>query len=105
MRAVSNLPPYVPPRFTIMETHRFGGSKRIRDNFTHEDFWWKEPDIIARLNNIEEEKEYWKQSCVSVENENMILMHEIQSAIKEGYRLSESFRRYFDAKNRSEGTS
>ena len=102
---MSNSSPYVPPRFTIIKSDKFGSHRRIRDNFTHEEFWWGESDILTRLNNIEEEKEYWKHSCLSVENENMVLKHEIQAVTKEGYKLSEPFRRYFDAKNRSEGTS
>lgn len=81
---------------TSYKSHKsvFAGKRRIRDTYTHEEFYWDEISLLNRLNEINEEKEYWRHCCAKNSNENSILWNEIFCAETHGVNFSQPFIEY-----------
>lgn len=80
-------------RFIRIPSNSFATRSRIRDTFTHEEFYLEEEDLIRRLNAIDEEREYWK-------NEVQNLWKEIISLDVRGVDFSDEFKSYIDTKQK-----
>ena len=48
------------------------------------------------LNELNDEKEVWKQSCCSYSNFNSILLHELDIAREQGFKVSNSFKQFLE---------
>ena len=48
------------------------------------------------LNELNDEKEAWKQSCCSNSNFNSILLHELDIAREQGFEVSNPFKQFLE---------
>ena len=48
------------------------------------------------LNELNDEKEAWKQSCCSNSNFNSILLHELDIAQEQGFEVSNPFKQFLE---------
>lgn len=87
-------------RFIRISSDGFAARSRIRDTFTHEEFYLEEKDLIRRLNAINEEREYWKREFGFQLDENKILWKEIISLDVGGVDFSDEFKSYIDTKQK-----
>ena len=55
-------------------------------------------EIVELLNNLHEEKEYWKSNCCSQDSFNSILLHELDIAQQQGYEVSDPFKKLMEEK-------
>lgn len=53
-------------------------------------------DLCLLLNELNDEKEAWKQSCCSYSNFNSILLHELDIAIEQGFEVSNPFKQFLE---------
>ena len=48
------------------------------------------------MNELNDEKESWKQSCCSNSNFNSILLHELDIAREQGFEVSNPFKQFLE---------
>lgn len=54
--------------------------------------------VKGLLNELNDEKEAWKQSCCSNSNFNSILLHELDIAQEQGFEVSNPFKRFLEGR-------
>ena len=52
-----------------------------------------EDDLVDRINELQEEKEFWKNNSYSQDSFNHILMEELNTAQEQGYEVTDPFRK------------
>lgn len=55
-------------------------------------------EVVEQLNELHDEKEFWKSNCVSQDNFNHILLHELDIAREQGYKVSNPFKKLMEKK-------
>ena len=65
---------------------------------TKDDYVFSE-EIVDLLNELYEEKEYWKGNACNNSNFINILLHELDIAQKEGYEVSDPFEKLIEKKS------
>lgn len=55
-------------------------------------------DVVDLLNELNDEKEFWKSMCCSQSNFNQILLNELDIAQEQGYEISNPFKRFLEGR-------
>ena len=82
------------PRFIKAKRDGFASAYNIRDTITHEEFPITPDVVIKRLNDLHEEKEFWKHATIQNDNENVILREELSIMMSQGAEPSPAFKEY-----------
>ena len=56
-------------------------------------------DLCLLLNELNDEKEAWKQSCCTYSNFNSILLHELDIAQEQGFEVSNPFKQFLEGRS------
>lgn len=79
------------------ETHevllKYGGQP-IAEITSYEDAW----SVRDIMNEMHEEKEFWKSNACSQSSFNSILLNELDIAIEQGYEVSDPFKKLMEDK-------
>ena len=55
-------------------------------------------DMCKKMNELNDEKEFWKSMCCSQSNFNQILLNELDIAQEQGYEVSNPFKKLIEKK-------